>query len=180
MPCVRALKKSSARGVKIFANRAVATNVQFNVSRIATAQPIIAEAVQAGRVKVVGAIYELADRQSASRRLPTQRSYPFVLPKQHVIGARSRSPVLVERTAATGQLRAVDVLNSEGSLTRTGANVNGPSAVSPVILTPLWGQRVRARVWRKACRGVLPDHRLNACVKALTSSITQQPRNSRY
>jgi carbonic anhydrase len=42
------------------ANRAVATNVQYNVSRIASAQPIVAEAVQAGRVKVVGAIYELS------------------------------------------------------------------------------------------------------------------------
>lgn len=48
-----------SEGGQDLANRAVATNVEYNVSRIATAQPIIAEAVQAGRVKVVGAIYEL-------------------------------------------------------------------------------------------------------------------------
>jgi len=54
------VEKVVAEGGEDLANRAVATNVQYNVSRIATAQPIIAEAVQAGGVKVVGAIYELS------------------------------------------------------------------------------------------------------------------------
>ncbi len=54
------IEKVVAEGGEDLANRAVATNVQYNVSRIATAQPIIAEAVQAGRVKVVGGIYELS------------------------------------------------------------------------------------------------------------------------
>ena len=54
------VEKIISEGGEDLANRAVATNVQYNVSRIATAQPIIAEAAQAGRVKVVGAVYELA------------------------------------------------------------------------------------------------------------------------
>ena len=53
------IEKVVSEGGDDLANRAVVTNVQFNVSRIATAQPIIAEAVQAGHVKVVGAVYEL-------------------------------------------------------------------------------------------------------------------------
>ena len=40
--------------------RAVEANVEYNVARVASAQPIIAEAVKGGRVKVVGAEYELA------------------------------------------------------------------------------------------------------------------------
>lgn len=54
------VEKVVSEGGADLANRAVATNVQYNVSRISTAQPIIAEAVQAGRVRVVGAIYDLA------------------------------------------------------------------------------------------------------------------------
>jgi carbonic anhydrase len=54
------VEKAISEGGADLANRAVATNVLYNVSRISTAQPIIAEAVQAGRVKVVGAIYELS------------------------------------------------------------------------------------------------------------------------
>ena len=54
------VEKAISEGGADLANRAVATNVQYNVSRISTAQPIIAEAVQAGRVKVGGAIYELS------------------------------------------------------------------------------------------------------------------------
>jgi carbonic anhydrase len=54
------VEKAVGEGGADLANRAVATNVQYNVSRVATAQPIIAEAVQAGRVRVVGAIYELS------------------------------------------------------------------------------------------------------------------------
>ena len=53
------VEKVVSEGGEDLANRAVATNVQYNVSRISTAQPIIAEAVKAGRVKVVGAVYEL-------------------------------------------------------------------------------------------------------------------------
>lgn len=40
--------------------RAIDANVDYNVSRVASAQPIIAEAVKSGRVRVVGAEYELA------------------------------------------------------------------------------------------------------------------------
>jgi carbonic anhydrase len=40
--------------------RAIGANVGYNVSRVASAQPIIAEAVQSKRVRVVGAEYELA------------------------------------------------------------------------------------------------------------------------
>ncbi|MGH8110825.1 MAG: carbonic anhydrase [Rhodanobacteraceae bacterium] len=40
--------------------RAIDANVEYNVARIAAAQPIIAEAVKDGRVKVVGGEYELA------------------------------------------------------------------------------------------------------------------------
>ena len=40
--------------------RAIDANVAYNVSRVASAQPIIAEAVKSGRVRVVGAEYELA------------------------------------------------------------------------------------------------------------------------
>jgi carbonic anhydrase len=40
--------------------RAIDSNVGYNVSRVASAQPIIAEAVQSKRVRVVGAEYELA------------------------------------------------------------------------------------------------------------------------
>lgn len=35
-------------------------NVAYNVARIAAAQPVIADAVKGGRVKVVGGEYELA------------------------------------------------------------------------------------------------------------------------
>jgi carbonic anhydrase len=40
--------------------RAIDANVAYNVSRVESAQPIIAEAVKSGRVRVVGAEYELA------------------------------------------------------------------------------------------------------------------------
>lgn len=40
--------------------RAIDANVEYNVARIAAAQPILAEAVKSSRVKVVGAEYELA------------------------------------------------------------------------------------------------------------------------
>ena len=40
--------------------RAIEANVAYNVARVASAQPVIAEAVKSGRVRVVGAEYELA------------------------------------------------------------------------------------------------------------------------
>jgi len=40
--------------------RAIDANVAYNASRVASAQPIIAEAVKGKRVRVVGAEYELA------------------------------------------------------------------------------------------------------------------------
>ena len=52
-------EKVVAEGGEDLANPAVTTNFQYGVSRIATAQPIIAQAVQARRVKVIGAVYEL-------------------------------------------------------------------------------------------------------------------------
>jgi carbonic anhydrase len=54
------VEKIVTEGGADLANRAVAANVGYNVSRIATAQPILAEAVHDARVKVVGAVYELA------------------------------------------------------------------------------------------------------------------------
>lgn len=45
--------------------RAIDANVGYNVSRIASAQPIVAEAVKSGRVRVVGAEYELASGKVA-------------------------------------------------------------------------------------------------------------------
>lgn len=40
--------------------QAIAANVAYNVTQTATAQPILAEAVKSGRVRVVGGEYELA------------------------------------------------------------------------------------------------------------------------
>lgn len=40
--------------------RAIDANVDYNVARTASAQPILADAVKSGRVRVVGAEYELA------------------------------------------------------------------------------------------------------------------------
>jgi carbonic anhydrase len=40
--------------------RAIDANVAYNVARVESAQPMIAEAVKSGRVRVVGAEYELA------------------------------------------------------------------------------------------------------------------------
>lgn len=40
--------------------RAIVANVEYNASRIAAAQPILAEAARNGRVRIVGAEYELA------------------------------------------------------------------------------------------------------------------------
>ncbi len=54
------VEKIVSAGGSDLANRAVASNVQYNVARISTAEPIIAEAVKAGRVRVVGAVYDLA------------------------------------------------------------------------------------------------------------------------
>lgn len=46
-------------GSNVLAN-AIGANVDYNVSRVASAQPVISEAVRSGGVKVVGAVYELA------------------------------------------------------------------------------------------------------------------------
>ncbi len=54
------VEKIVSGGGADLANRAVASNVQYNVARISTAEPIIAEAVKAGGVRVVGAVYDLA------------------------------------------------------------------------------------------------------------------------
>jgi carbonic anhydrase len=39
---------------------AIGANVDYNASRVASAQPVISEAVKQGNVRVVGAVYELA------------------------------------------------------------------------------------------------------------------------
>jgi carbonic anhydrase len=49
-----------SQGGEDLANRAVAANVRYNVSRVASAQPIIAQSVHSHAVKVVGAVYELS------------------------------------------------------------------------------------------------------------------------
>lgn len=39
---------------------AIGANVDYNVSRVTTAQPVVSEAVRSGNIKVVGGVYELA------------------------------------------------------------------------------------------------------------------------
>lgn len=48
-----------AGGSEVVLN-AIDANVDYNVSRVASAQPVVSEAVRSGKVKVVGAVYELA------------------------------------------------------------------------------------------------------------------------
>lgn len=62
-------KAVEAGGSNMLAN-AIGANVDYNVSRVASAQPVVSEAVRNGSVRVVGAVYELATgavhiRQSA-------------------------------------------------------------------------------------------------------------------
>jgi carbonic anhydrase len=47
---------------------AIGANVDFNVSRVAAAQPVISEAVKRGKVKVVGGVYQLATGKVAMRQ----------------------------------------------------------------------------------------------------------------
>lgn len=56
-PGIRAVVKS---GRDNLLERAIDANVDYNVARIAAAQPVIADMVSSGRVKVVGGEYELA------------------------------------------------------------------------------------------------------------------------
>jgi carbonic anhydrase len=51
-------KAVAAGGDNVLGN-AIGANVDYNVSRVASAQPVISEAVQQGSVRVVGAVYEL-------------------------------------------------------------------------------------------------------------------------
>lgn len=53
------LKAVEAGGSDMLLN-AVNANVDYNVARVASAQPVLSEAVQQGKTKVVGAVYELA------------------------------------------------------------------------------------------------------------------------
>jgi carbonic anhydrase len=46
---------------------AIGANVDYNVARIAAAQPVIAQAVAAGKVKVAGGVYDLASGKVAMR-----------------------------------------------------------------------------------------------------------------
>jgi carbonic anhydrase len=52
-------KVVQANGDQMLVN-AIGANVDYNVSRLATAQPVVSEAVRGGSVKVAGAVYELA------------------------------------------------------------------------------------------------------------------------
>jgi carbonic anhydrase len=56
-PAVEAVK---ARGASNLHDEAIAENVRRAVSTLATSPPILAERVKEGRIKVVGAIYDLA------------------------------------------------------------------------------------------------------------------------
>jgi carbonic anhydrase len=60
-------KTVQAGGSNVLAD-AIGTNVDYNVSRIATAQPVVSEAVKNGSVKVVGAVYQLATGKVEMRR----------------------------------------------------------------------------------------------------------------
>jgi carbonic anhydrase len=46
---------------------AIGANVDYNVLRVAAAQPVVAEAVKSGSVKVVGGVYELATGKALMR-----------------------------------------------------------------------------------------------------------------
>ena len=46
---------------------AIAANVDYNIGRISAAQPVISEAVRAGRVKVAGGVYDIATGLVAMR-----------------------------------------------------------------------------------------------------------------
>jgi carbonic anhydrase len=52
-------KVVQAGGDNVLGN-AIGANVDYNASRVASAQPVISEAVKQGNVRVVGAVYELA------------------------------------------------------------------------------------------------------------------------
>ncbi|MEO6967363.1 MAG: carbonic anhydrase [Rhodanobacteraceae bacterium] len=54
------VEKSIGSGTGDELDRAIGSNVDYNVARVAAAQPVLAEAVQQGRIHVVGAVYELA------------------------------------------------------------------------------------------------------------------------
>jgi carbonic anhydrase len=61
---VDALRPGVANSVKAggedVINNAIGANVDYNVLRVASAQPVLSEAVKQGGVKVVGGVYELA------------------------------------------------------------------------------------------------------------------------
>src|SRR5262249_47864067 len=61
---VRAMKPGVEPALKQpgddLARRAVIANVRYNVQRLQQEKPILAEAVAAGKLKVVGGVYELA------------------------------------------------------------------------------------------------------------------------
>jgi carbonic anhydrase len=52
-------KAVEAGGSDVLGN-AIGANVDYNTSRVASAQPVLSEAVQHNRLRVVGAVYELA------------------------------------------------------------------------------------------------------------------------
>jgi carbonic anhydrase len=52
-------KVVDAGGDNVVVN-AIGANVDYNVSRVAAAQPVVSEAIKAGNVKAVGGVYELA------------------------------------------------------------------------------------------------------------------------
>ena len=56
-PAVEIAKKAKPANLL---DASIAENVRYNVTRLIEAKPIVAEAVAAGKVKVVGAVYDLA------------------------------------------------------------------------------------------------------------------------
>lgn len=61
-PAVEAAEKTKAANPL---DAAIAENVRYNVRRLVEAKPIVAEAVAAGKVKVVGAVYDIASGKVA-------------------------------------------------------------------------------------------------------------------
>lgn len=62
------IEKSLGAGNGDELDRAIGSNVDYNVTRVASAQPILAEAHQQGRIHVVGAVYELASGKVQLRK----------------------------------------------------------------------------------------------------------------
>ena len=61
------IRAAEAGGSDVLIN-AIDANVDYNVTRVATAQPVISEVVHHGTAKVVGAVYDLATGKVLMRK----------------------------------------------------------------------------------------------------------------